>query len=174
MHLATDTTTEFTDAMSTLASGVVLVTTRFAGRPWGMTVTAFASVSTDPPMVLVSLGADTVSARAIGAAGVFGVSVLARTQVCVAAHAAAPGAPKFLDELVERGELESASPAIAEALAHFDCDVVDAVEAGDHVVFFGRVRRARHRFGGDPLLYHGRDYRSLGPTTERNLRCLAS
>ena len=174
LHLATDTATEFTESMSTLASGVVLVTSRVAGRPWGMTVTAFASVSADPPTVLVSLGADTVGAGAIGASGVFGVSVLARAQVCVAEYAAAPGAPKFLDELVESRELDSPSPAIADALAHLDCDVVDAVDAGDHVVFFGRVRRARRGFGRDPLLYHDRDYSALGPTTERNLRCLAS
>ena len=174
MHLAIDTTTQYTDAMSTLASGVLLVTSRVAGRPWGMTVTAFTSVSADPPTVLVSLGADTVTALAIGATGTFGVSVLADTQVCVAAYAAAPGASKFLDELVERSERDSESPAVADALAHFDCEVVEAVAAADHVVFVGRVLRVRRRPGGGPLLYHGRDYRALGPTTERNLECLAS
>ena len=52
---------EFADAMSTLASGVVLVTCRLADRPWGMTVTAFASVSAYPPTVLVSLGSGTAA-----------------------------------------------------------------------------------------------------------------
>jgi flavin reductase (DIM6/NTAB) family NADH-FMN oxidoreductase RutF len=165
---------EFAEAMTTLASGVVLVTSRVAGRPWGMTVTAFASVSVDPPTVLVSLGDRTASARAIRRAGAFGVSILARSQVCIAAYAAAPGETKFLDALVEPGDRESATPAIAEALAHLDCDLGEAVEAGDHVVFFGRVDRVRRRIGGDPLLYHGRDYCSLGPATERTLRCLAS
>ena len=36
---------EFAEAMSALASGVVLVTCWLDGRPWGLTVTAFASVS---------------------------------------------------------------------------------------------------------------------------------
>jgi flavin reductase (DIM6/NTAB) family NADH-FMN oxidoreductase RutF len=173
LYPATDTGIEFADAMSTLASTVVIVTSRFADRPWGMTVTAFASVSADPPTVLVSLGAGTVSARSIAASGAFGVSILADSQVCAANHAAAPGETKFLDTLVERSDRRSASPAIAEALAHLDCEVVDAVEAVDHVVFLGRVHRVRRRVG-DPLLYHGREYATLAPTTERILRCLAS
>ncbi len=160
--------------MSTLAGGVVIVTSRFAGRPWGMTVTAFTSVSADPPTVLVSLGAGTVSARSIAATGAFGVSILAASQVCAANHASVPGQTKFLDTLIDRAERRSPSPAIADALAHLDCHLVDALESADHVVFLGRVRGARRLGSGDPLLYHGRSYASLRPATERNLRCLAS
>jgi flavin reductase (DIM6/NTAB) family NADH-FMN oxidoreductase RutF len=56
---------EFADAMSALARGVALVTCWVGDRPWGMTVTAFASVSADPPTVLVSLGSEATSAREI-------------------------------------------------------------------------------------------------------------
>ena len=169
--------TEFVDAMSTLASGVVLVTCRLAHRPWGMTVTAFASVSAYPPTVLVSLGARTASADAIAATGAFGVSILARDQVAVAEYGAARGAAKFLDSLVEHRDRVSASPAIAQALAHLDCDVVEAVGVADHTVFFGHVHAVHLRRDGDPLLYHGRGFRSFlapDPTTERNLRCVSS
>lgn len=168
---------EYAAAMSSLASGVVLVTSRHAGRPWGMTVTAFASVSVHPPTVLVSLGSRTVSARAIAATGSFGVSLLARGQVDVATYGAVGGETKFLDALVEPAERRSATPAIAHALAHLDCEVVDVVHAADHTVFFGRVQEVRRRCGEDPLLYHGRGYGSfvpLEPTTERTLRCISN
>jgi flavin reductase (DIM6/NTAB) family NADH-FMN oxidoreductase RutF len=174
---ATVAAVEFADAMSTLASGVVVVTCRLADRPWGMTVTAFASVSPHPPTVLVSLGSGTASARAIAATSAFGVSILSRDQVDVAEYGAARGAAKFLDSLIEPRDRESASPAIAQALTHLDCDVVEAVDAADHTVFFGHVHTVRRRRGGDPLLYHGRGYRSFcapEPTTERNLRCVSS
>ena len=174
MYLAPTDTVEFVDAMSALASGVVVVTTRVADRPWGMTVTAFASVGVDPPTVLVSLAASSVSARTIDTTGAFGVSVLARGQLGVAAYAGASGETKFLDTLIEPAERASSSPAIAGALAHLDCDVTEVVEAADHVVYFGRVQRARRDGSGDPLLYHGRRFRSLLPTTERNLRWTAS
>jgi flavin reductase (DIM6/NTAB) family NADH-FMN oxidoreductase RutF len=170
-------TAEFADAMSALASGVVLITCRLADRPWGMTVTAFASVSVDPPTVLVSLGSDTASARAITATGTFGVSILSRHQVGVAEYGAAPGAAKFLDSFIEPRDRESESPAIAQALAHLDCVVVDAADAADHVVFFGHVHAVRRRRCGEPLLYHDRGYGSFfapDPTTERTLRCISS
>jgi flavin reductase (DIM6/NTAB) family NADH-FMN oxidoreductase RutF len=168
---------DFADAMSMLASGVVLVTCRLDGRPWGMTVTAFASVSARPPTVLVSLGSQTAGARAIAAARAFGVSILARDQVAVAEHGAAPGAAKFLDALVEPRERRSPTPAIARALAHLDCEVVDSVGAADHTVFLGHVHTVRGRGGGEPLLYHGRGYGSFlasEPTSKRTLRCLSS
>jgi flavin reductase (DIM6/NTAB) family NADH-FMN oxidoreductase RutF len=168
---------EYAAAMTALASGVVLVTCRHVERPWGMTVTAFASVSAQPPTVLVSLGSGTVSARAIAATGSFGVSILSRDQVEVAEYGALGGAAKFLDALVEPAERPSASPAISHALAHLDCDVVDVVDAADHTVFVANVHRVRRRGGGDPLLYHGRGYGSflpIEPTIERNLRCISS
>jgi flavin reductase ActVB len=168
---------EFAEAMSTLASGVVLVTCRLDERPWGMTVTAFASVSAYPPTVLVSLGSESASARAIAVTGGFGVSILSRDQVDVAEYGAARGAAKFLDSLIKPCDRQSMSPAIANALAHLDCVVIDAVDAADHTVFFGHVHTVRGLRGGEPLLYHSRGYGSFfarEPTTEGNLRCLSS
>jgi flavin reductase (DIM6/NTAB) family NADH-FMN oxidoreductase RutF len=165
----------FADAMSRWASGVVLVTCRVAGRPWGMTATAFASVAAAPPTVLVSLGSRTAAARAIAARGGFGVSVLAAGQEDVAEHGAASGAAKFLDSLVELHDRDRESPVVAGALAHLDCTVVAAVEAADHTVFFGHVNGIHCRPGGEPLLYHGRGYgrfERAGP--ERSLRCISS
>ena len=89
----------FAEAMSTLASGVVLITCWIGDRPWGMTVTAFASVSADPPTVLISLASAATSMRAITATSGFGVSILAADQLAIAAYGSAPGAPKFLEPM---------------------------------------------------------------------------
>lgn len=156
---------DFADAMSTLASGVVLITSWVGGRPWGMTVTAFASVSADPPTVLVSLRSDTATARAIAQTSRFGVSILAADQVDVATYASAPAAPKFLDGFAGARGAHSGSPSVAGALAHLDCELVHLVEAADHSVFFGRVRMAARWGARPPLLYHRRRYRTL--STER-------
>jgi flavin reductase ActVB len=152
---------DFADAMSTLASGVVLVTSWVGGRPWGMTVTAFTSVSADPPTVLVSLRSDTATARAIAETSRFGVSILAADQVDVAAHASVPAAPKFLEAIAAAGGAHCGSPAVAGALAHLDCELAHLVEAADHSVFFGRVRTAARWAAHPPLLYHRRRYRTL-------------
>jgi flavin reductase (DIM6/NTAB) family NADH-FMN oxidoreductase RutF len=152
---------DFVDAMSTFASGVVIVTCRVGDRPWGMTVTAFASVSAHPPTVLVALDADARSAEAITRTRRFGVSILAAEQVAVARFGAANGASKFLEKLTRLGDDDSPTPAVAGALAHLECDVAQVVSAGTHTVFFGRVRAAHSARDGLPLVYHSRGYRTV-------------
>ena len=151
----------FADALSTLASGVVLVTCWVGDRPWGMTATAFASVSAKPPMVLVSLGSQTATARAITATRAFGVSILAADQMDLARYGSAPGAAKFLEPFTEAREAPGASPSIAGALAHLDCEVSEEVHIADHTVFFGRVLAARASHTGAPLVYQRRAYATL-------------
>jgi flavin reductase (DIM6/NTAB) family NADH-FMN oxidoreductase RutF len=171
---------DFADAMSTLASGVVLVTSWVGGRPWGMTVTAFASVSAEPPTILVSLGSTTTSARAISESRSFGVSILADEQLAVARLGSQRCAAKFLEPAVDPSDGSSESPVVAGALAHLDCELAETVQVADHAILFGRVRAARGSRSGTPLLYHRRAYRTLGdrtaalPPGERTLRCLSS
>jgi flavin reductase (DIM6/NTAB) family NADH-FMN oxidoreductase RutF len=168
---------DFRDAMSVLATGVVLVTNRLDGRPWGTTVSAFASVSDDPPTILVSLGSETATARAIEAGGSFGVSILGRRHAAVARHCSTRGAAKFVERFADRPD-NGRSPSIADALAHLDCDVAERVRVADHTLFVGRVRDVRVAAGGEPLVYFRRAYRTLArftnPLTRRRIPCLSS
>ena len=141
---------DFVDAMSELASGVVLVTCLVDGRPWGTTVTAFQSVSAEPPIVLVSLETRSTSADAVARGGRFGIGVLAADHRGLARYASRRGASKYLP-----------SDALADALAQLDCEVVDEVVIADHTVFFARVLAARSRRGGAPLVRHRRTYRTI-------------
>ena len=134
---------DFLEALSALASSVVLVTCRVDGRPWGMTVTAFCSVSTEPPTVVVSLGAETTAARAIYGTGRFGVSILGEEQERIARHGSRPGAGKYLEEFVDSPATRGASPVVADAVSHLDCEVAETIRVADHVLFVGRVRAAR-------------------------------
>jgi flavin reductase (DIM6/NTAB) family NADH-FMN oxidoreductase RutF len=144
-HAAAD---EFTDAMSVLASGVVLVTCSVDGGTWGTTVTAFTPVSADPPTVLASLASASTAAVAIAATQRFGVLVLGAHQVGDARACSVPGASKFVAERTRTG-----------ALARLECEVVRAVVVHDHTVFFARVRSADAAGGRRaPLLYHRRRY----------------
>ncbi|MGE5273503.1 MAG: flavin reductase family protein [Verrucomicrobiota bacterium] len=171
---------DFADAMSMLASGVVLVTSWVGDRPWGMTVTAFASVSAEPPTILVSLDSRTTSTRAITAGRSFGVSILAEEQLTIARLGSQPGTAKFLEPFVDPSGRNGESPVVAGALAHLDCELSEAVQVADHTILFGRVRAAHASRSGTPLLYHRRAYRTLGdraaavPPIERTIACLSS
>ncbi len=154
----------FREAMSHLASGVVLVTTSMGGRPWGMTVSAACPVCTEPPTMLVSLSTHTALAQAIAQTGRFGVSVLGDAALHVARFGSAVGAPKFLDDGVgmELGELHPAAAMVDGALSNVDCDVVEEVTHGTHSIFLGRVRETTVTGDAGPLVHYRRSFWQVG------------
>jgi flavin reductase ActVB len=154
---------DFRDAMSKLATGVVMVTADVDGRPWCLTVSACCSVSESPPTILVSLGARTVSAEAIQRSRRFGVSILGDALQEAAQFGSARGAPKFGEAICLRHE-SSVSPVVEGALAHFDCEVRRAIPVCDHVLLVGRARSVLVSRHDHPLLYYSRSYRTLEPS----------
>ena len=171
---ATVARSAFTEAMSALASGVVMVTTRVDDRPWGTTVSAFTSVSAEPPTILVSLRSDSISAQAIDESGRLGVSILGGHHCAAARHGSERGASKFLERFADP-EGQSHSPAVTGALAHLECEVTEQLQVVDHTIFVARVRDVRTAVGGEPLVYFRRAYRTLAhktnPFTRRRTAC---
>jgi flavin reductase (DIM6/NTAB) family NADH-FMN oxidoreductase RutF len=159
----------FREAMGRLAAGVVMVTCSVDGKPWGLTVTACCSVSIDPPLLLVSLGHETLSAGAVARTGRFGISLLGESSVGAARFASAPGQPKFVSEFCHSDAAASAlsaTPVVAHALAHVDCTVEQTVAAGDHVLHIGRVQNVLLQEEDRPLVYYLRSYYRLGSPTD--------
>ncbi|MCF7553281.1 flavin reductase family protein [Pseudonocardia sp. WMMC193] len=162
MENPTDT---FRAAMRRHVTGVTVVTTRLDGRAWGMTVSAFTSVCLEPPTVLACLRRTTAAAEEILRTGRFGVSLLAEDQDEISRRCAAPGAPKFLDDVC--GAAPTHSPVVDGAVVGFDCVLVRSAELGDHVALFGEVAAvvSGPTPGAHPLLYTDGDYLSLPPRT---------
>jgi flavin reductase ActVB len=156
----------FRHSMSLLTAGVAVVTTHVAGRPWGMTITATCSVSADPPMILVSLARTCVPARAIAEQGEYGLCLLGAHGIETAKFGAAPGVPKFLDEVGRVIPGAGGTPCVSGSIAHLDCAVVEQVEAGDHVIYLGRVRGISFPTTGAPLLYGSRQYQRTVPALQ--------
>jgi flavin reductase ActVB len=155
----------FRASMRLLAAGVVMVTTRVGGKPWGLTISSCCSISLEPPRLLVSLQRRTASCRAILSEGGFGVSVLAAHQSRVARRGAAAGAPKFIDEHCDVGREQCRSPMILGALSHLDCRLADVFDGGDHALILGDVRLVIHADAMatlSPLLYFDGAFHGLG------------
>jgi len=150
---------DFRLALGQFASGVTAVTTRDGrGQPLGLTVTAFSSVSLDPPLVLVCVDDGSEAHAGFRELGTFGVSVLAEGQEEVARRFAWSGAAKF-DE-VELVSGATGVPLVPGALAHLECRVVAAHPAGDHTVYVGEIVALSVR-PGRPLVYQHGLYRRL-------------
>jgi flavin reductase (DIM6/NTAB) family NADH-FMN oxidoreductase RutF len=149
----------FRAALGRFASGVTVVTTRDdADRDHGMTVSAFCSLSLDPPLVLACIGHDASMHSAILGADRLGVSMLAVGQEQLARRFADQRSDRFDGVGYSRGR--SGVALIDDALAHLECTIVDRRDAGDHTIVIGQVESAVcHQ--GRPLIYYRGGYTQL-------------
>lgn len=140
------------DAFGCFTTGVTIVTTCTAdGAPAGFTANSFASVSLDPPLVLmcVDLGANSLSA--LDASGVFVVNVLHAGQQETARRFAMRDADKF--EATAYETWETGAPVLSGSMANFECRTERSFDAGDHRVVIGRVVKVRMDPDHQPLVF---------------------
>jgi flavin reductase (DIM6/NTAB) family NADH-FMN oxidoreductase RutF len=141
------------------ATGITVVTVvDSAGRPHGMTVNSFSSVSLDPPLVLVSIDLRNAILGHFLATAFFAINILAERQEHLSQRFSTTSANRF--DGIEWHAASSGTPLLDDALAHLECAVVRTFEVGDHTILIGEVLRAGHR-AGKPLVYFDRRYQSL-------------
>lgn len=150
---------EFRSAMSHFASGVTVITTAdAAGRPHGLTVSAFCALSATPPMVLACIHKETASHYAFLERQAFVVHILGEDQQHISQQFAEPADDKFNGTAV--GVSSDGLPMLDNALVTLECRVVNAHDGGDHTIIVGLVENADIRTGV-PLVYYHHDYRTL-------------
>lgn len=156
----------YLDAMALLPTGVTVVTVADGRDDVGATVSAFGSVSADPPVVSVSVDSDGYMAEVIEEVGAFAVSVLGGGQRALAGRFSAEGRPSarllVTDQPHHRGERTRAI-VLDDALAALECSVRQHVLIGDHTVFFADVVGLPGVRGeGAALVRRSGRYHSLG------------
>ena len=142
------------------ASGVTVATTVQAGKLRGVTVSAFASVSLNPPLVLICLANESESNDWIAESGIFAVNILSDEQEFLSERfaARAPIVNARFDG-VPYHTASTGSPILADSLAWYDCRVEARYDGGDHALFIGRVEAVG--FGPEekqPLVYFENRY----------------
>lgn len=152
----------FREVLGQYPTGVVVVTATGAdGRPIGMTVGSFGSVSLEPPLVAFMPVRTSSTWAAIRQVGRFCVNVLAASQeeVCRTLASKEPG--KF-DALAWRPSALG-SPVLDGVVAYVDCEVADVHRAGDHDIVVGRVHRLEVVGRPSPLLFFQGGYGAFTP-----------
>lgn len=143
----------FREVMASVCTPVSVVTAMSGDLPHGTTVSAFASLSMNPPMVLVSLDLGSELLAVMRQTGRFGVNVLGSGQSALAlTFARKGGAAKFADV---PWEIDAGVPRIPGAAGFLACSVARLVPGGDHIIVLGDVLDARAAHG-QPLTYHAR------------------
>jgi flavin reductase (DIM6/NTAB) family NADH-FMN oxidoreductase RutF len=148
--------------MSHFASGVTIMTTTAAGRMHGMTVSAFASQSLDPLLILVSVERSTTMHTLVMESRAFAINILGEQAEGTArffADNARLGGPEFEEGAYHLGV--SGSPILEEATAYLEAALDRTLEAGDHTIMVGRVIALQVVRDTAPLIYYRSGYRGL-------------
>jgi flavin reductase ActVB len=141
----------FVEAMTSLASGVAVVTTRKAsGDPCGLAVTAVSSYSAHPPSLLVSIAHVSRCHDALAAAPHFGVHILRSEELTLAHRFADRDAEDKFEGL--DWTWDGDVPELAGTLAYLRCRRAANFVQYDHTVVIGDLERGRLE-AGEPLLY---------------------
>lgn len=149
----------FRTVLSRFASGVTVVTARGAdGVDHGMTVSAFCSLSLDPPLVLVCIDHGTVMHGILESAKAFTVNVLAADQEDLARKFSDPDDDRFEGTSYTRGT--NGLALLTGAAAWLACALTHRYEGGDHTIFVGRVEEG-DASDSHPLVYYRGGYGRL-------------
>ncbi len=127
-------------------TGVTIITTIDKnGNERGFTANSFASVSLDPPLILVCIAKQAHSLKAFSESNSFGVNILAEEQEKISSLFASKQPDKF--DLVAHEPKITGAPIIQDSLAWLDCTAEQNINAGDHIILIGRVKACGSRSG---------------------------
>ncbi|TDD73470.1 flavin reductase [Actinomadura rubrisoli] len=141
--------------MGRFATGVTVITTvQPDGTPVGCTVSAFCSLSLDPPLVLVCIGKNRSMCHALPTAPGYVVNILSADQHPAALAFSRSGRGPFGAVATTPGPY--GIPRLSGALAHVECDGYDVLDGGDHLIVLGRVTGLAVAEGRPLLYYQGR------------------
>lgn len=138
------------DACGLFGTGVNVIATRHADGDHGMTANAFMSISLDPPLIAISIGARAKILPHLQQTGRFSVSTLAEGAEKLAWHFAGKPAEGLTNPFTDMDRL----PVIRGAVAAYACDIANEIEAGDHTIFVGHVTRIATDPGARPLIFY--------------------
>lgn len=146
--------------MRRFPTGVTVVTSIKDGEPRGVTVNAFASVSAEPPMVLICINREARSYLYISTSKIFCVNLLAGDQRALAERFSGKLRERQFEDVAHTTAVTGA-PVLAGTVGYLDCEVAEEHHAGTHSIFIGNVVQADAR-AGSPLGYYDGAFHDFG------------
>src|SRR2546428_11952871 len=143
--------------MSHFASGVTIMTTTAGDRMHGMTVSAFASQSLDPLLIVVSVERSTTMHRLVMESRAFAINILGEQGEGTArffADNARLAGPEVQEGAYHLGVTRA--PILEEATAYLEATLDRTLEAGDHTIMVGRGVALEVGCEAGPVVYFRR------------------
>jgi flavin reductase (DIM6/NTAB) family NADH-FMN oxidoreductase RutF len=152
----------FKKSMRLLAGGVCIVASAKDGERLGLTMTAVCSLTLDPPTLIVCVNRDAGAHAMMRLTRRISVNLLGADHVELAelfSSSSFKGAERF--DCAKWNDMESGVPALADALAVLDCEIIEEKAVGQHTVFFCKVKAARLQPEKEPLVHFNRQFYGL-------------
>jgi 3-hydroxy-9,10-secoandrosta-1,3,5(10)-triene-9,17-dione monooxygenase reductase component len=147
-------------ALGAFATGVTVVTSRGEAHCYGMTASAFSSVSLDPPFVLVCVKAGGAGCDHIERNRCFAINILGEHQEPLSRYFSSKDRPRGRDAFrdVAHRTAATGSPILDAVAGYLDCSLHAVHTAGDHKIFIGEVLSLGVNSDVRPLIFHGGAY----------------
>lgn len=160
---------KFREALREFPAGVTIVTIKSPSqeKPHGLTVSAFSSISPEPPLVMIAIDHRASGHEMLEEEGaVFAVNILSQEMSELSNRFAwIKDEDRFA--VGDWGTAVTGAPVLQNALAWLDCTIHNRYEAGTHTIYIGKVEAAdTPGTGHPPLLYWNRGYRYLRKSDE--------
>lgn len=156
------TSAAYRDCLRHFPSGVTIVTIHSKGQIHGLTVSAFASVSLDPPLIMIAIDHSHGAYPMMEEEGaVFAVNILHQDQIYLSERFAwTKDEDRFKEG--EWGKAHTGAPILEDALAWVDCTISGRIQAGNHTIYVGEIQASGVPRPDEPaLVYWNREYRQI-------------
>ncbi len=153
----------YRDAMAHFAGHIHVITTDGEAGRRAIAATAVTSVSDDPPILVACINRSVPDNSRYLRNGVFAVNTLSarHRKLAEACSGITPVSQEERFSMHKWERLATGAPVLPDAVAVFDCTVMEVREMATHFVFFGKVAGVRCGKNEPPLLYHNRGFREL-------------
>lgn len=154
---------DFRNALARLGAAVNIVTTDGVAGLYGITMSAVASVTDDPPTILACINRNSPANEAVKRNGVFCMNMLAGRHQELAQLFSSKGvtARDRFAAFDLWSVLETGSPVLNDASVSLDCKVCAATEMGSHTIFFGNVVALAQHDNYECLVYFDRGFHPM-------------
>lgn len=150
----------FRQSLRRWASGVTVVTAKAGDEMHGMTVSAFSSVSAEPPLVLICANRSSRTHAVMQKAGSFAVNILAADQQDLSGRFSSSKTEGSRFEGVSHHIGTSGAPVLEGTAVTMECRTKSAYDEGTHCIYVGEIVAA-HFTDKEPLVYYAGAYRGL-------------
>ena len=145
----------FKKTLSAFATGITVVATKYNSILYGKTINSFSSLSLSPPLVLFSLDIKSSKLNIFKKCQTITINILSKKQQLVSNNFAKKK-PDWKD--IEYHFLKNGNPIIKNCVSNLDCNIIDKIKKGDHIIFICQVSQVINNDKLKPLIYYNSKY----------------